>query len=74
MNIYILSGNYKEYSDYVADQPDKFKRKFKYIQNISTIRGLHGIDITIVGTGMSRADIGQIMDYATLAQARVDYD
>ena len=66
--IYIVAGNYKEYTDYVCRNRDKDER-YTYVQDVDYIRGLNEIKGFYIGTYYSRPDIEAIKEYISIIKS-----
>jgi hypothetical protein len=67
--IYIVAGNYKEYTDYVCRNRDKDER-YTYVHDVDYIRGLNEIKGFYIGTYYSRPDINLIKQYISIIKSR----
>ena len=66
--IYIVAGNYKEYTDYVCR--NRFKdEQYTYVQDVDYIRGLNEIKGFYIGTYYSRPDIEAIKEYIEIIKS-----
>jgi hypothetical protein len=66
--IYIVAGNYKEYTDYVYKNQYKDER-YTYVQDVDYIRGLNEIKGFYIGTYYNRPDIEAIKEYISIIKS-----
>ena len=66
--IYIVSGNYKEYTDYVCRNRFKDERHM-YVHNVDYLRGLNEIKGFYIGTYYNRPDIEAIKEYISIIKS-----
>jgi hypothetical protein len=71
--IYIVAGNYKEYTDYVYKNHDKGER-YTYVQDVDYIRGLNEIKGFYIGTYFKRSDIDDIKERVAISKRISDND
>ena len=66
--IYIVAGNYNEYTDYVYKNQDKDER-YTYVYDVDNIRGLNSIKGFYIGTYYSRPDIEKIKEHIEIIKS-----
>ena len=63
-NVWVISGNYQEYLEYVhrAVQESKYKgKRFRYVASSDTFRGIEKPHGVCIGTWKERSDIMDVM-------------
>ena len=71
--VFVLTANYKEYSEYLTNRQDVNKYNYKYLDNISMVYGIHGGDLILTGDYKLRADLAVIQNYCQMANFEMDF-
>ena len=63
--IFVMSGNYQEYTQFLSGRKDLIKFNVKYLSSVTNIYGLptHACDVILTGNFRTRGDYKVIREY-----------